>query len=472
MAITLAQAKTEIAKLYIATFNRIPDKAGLDYWANAYVNGASKDAIAQSFTGVKEFINKYSSTTTSSDYVEQVYKNVFGRSSDTSGKAFWTKALDGGLSKGDLLNAMVNAASALNNNDGQKLTKQVDYAVKQADAGVNTTDANAYMKSITANTDPTKATSGKVMDGYIKSATVFIDANGNGKLDAGEISTTTNALGDYSFTSGGYGQIISTGGTDVTTGKASNVTLKSLGDGSVLSPTSTMLANQSLTSNKTVSELTSSLATSTGTSADQILNYDPVAILKSTTATPEEKAAALKLQSMNVEVNNVLSVAASSLKGAGLSIDSEAVQNAIESLSAKLMDSFAANTDSTKNVFEDKSLLSSAMSDIFKSLNDSISDPTLSASLDKLTAGVDNITTAVADGNAKIDNQKDAAITSGGYASALTSIDKYQETIQDTMGSKLEGGLSSLDTLANDFSGSALDTAANDAKTGDSTDTT
>lgn len=41
------------------------------------------------------------------------------------------------------------------------------------------------------------AVSGKVADGYLAGATVFLDKNGNYQLDAGEPSTTTDALGAY-----------------------------------------------------------------------------------------------------------------------------------------------------------------------------------------------------------------------------------------------------------------------------------
>ncbi len=41
--------------------------------------------------------------------------------------------------------------------------------------------------------------SGTVLDGYLSSATVFLDCNNNGELDAGEISTLTDDNGQYYF---------------------------------------------------------------------------------------------------------------------------------------------------------------------------------------------------------------------------------------------------------------------------------
>jgi hypothetical protein len=40
---------------------------------------------------------------------------------------------------------------------------------------------------------------GAVIDGYISGATLFLDANKNGVLDAGEPSTTTDSNGEYNL---------------------------------------------------------------------------------------------------------------------------------------------------------------------------------------------------------------------------------------------------------------------------------
>ena len=63
-------------------------------------------------------------------------------------------------------------------------------------------------------------TSAKADDGYIVGATVFADANGNGVLDAGEASTTTDGGGGFTLPAGASGPLILSGGTDVATGLA------------------------------------------------------------------------------------------------------------------------------------------------------------------------------------------------------------------------------------------------------------
>jgi hypothetical protein len=51
----------------------------------------------------------------------------------------------------------------------------------------------------TASNPSTTSVSGKVADGYLVGATVFLDRNGNYQMDAGEPSTTTDANGAYTL---------------------------------------------------------------------------------------------------------------------------------------------------------------------------------------------------------------------------------------------------------------------------------
>ena len=77
--------------------------------------------------------------------------------------------------------------------------------------------ASATAIDVTVNVaKPAGYQSGLTTDGYISGATVFADANGNGLLDAGEVSTTTKADGTFTLT-GGTGNLVMFGGVDVST---------------------------------------------------------------------------------------------------------------------------------------------------------------------------------------------------------------------------------------------------------------
>ncbi len=87
---------------------------------------------------------------------------------------------------------------------------------------VTATQAAAGGPSSTAATDTfTVAVSNggtaQAEDGYISGATVFADANGTGQLASNDVSTTTDANGNFTLT-GGTGPLIAFGGTDISTG--------------------------------------------------------------------------------------------------------------------------------------------------------------------------------------------------------------------------------------------------------------
>ena len=60
---------------------------------------------------------------------------------------------------------------------------------------------------------------GAAVDGYVRGATVFADANGNGQLDPGEASATTTTDGLFTLPSGAVGALVLTGGTNIATGR-------------------------------------------------------------------------------------------------------------------------------------------------------------------------------------------------------------------------------------------------------------
>jgi hypothetical protein len=105
---------------------------------------------------------------------------------------------------------------------------------------------------------------GKVIDGYISGANVFIDLNENGLQDGNEPFTTSDENGTYSFSNldleSGIYKVIATGGTDTVTNESFEETLTSVIDVSaidvnssdvlVVSPVTTLIAERYF-SNKT-----------------------------------------------------------------------------------------------------------------------------------------------------------------------------------------------------------------------------
>ena len=103
----------EVAKLYVATFNRAPDADGLKYWTND--SGLKLSQIAKSFFEQPETKTLYPTGISNRDFIQSVYKNLFNREPDTSGWNYWENELDkGSFSKNSFIMAVINGAQ---NND-------------------------------------------------------------------------------------------------------------------------------------------------------------------------------------------------------------------------------------------------------------------------------------------------------------------------------------------------------------------
>ncbi|MCB1039647.1 MAG: DUF4214 domain-containing protein [Acidimicrobiales bacterium] len=92
-----------VIRLYSAYFLRPPDKGGFNFWVNRRRAGTWTVAkISASFAGSSEFQNRYGSLT-NSQFVRLVYNNVLQRDPDAAGLAYWTKKLDNGTSRGQVM---------------------------------------------------------------------------------------------------------------------------------------------------------------------------------------------------------------------------------------------------------------------------------------------------------------------------------------------------------------------------------
>jgi len=89
----------QMYRLYNAAFARFPDADGLKFWINSYSSGAiDYKQVAQSFLSSPEFASKYGVNNSNNDFVNNLYKNILGRSPDSSGLQFWVNTLNRGVS--------------------------------------------------------------------------------------------------------------------------------------------------------------------------------------------------------------------------------------------------------------------------------------------------------------------------------------------------------------------------------------
>ncbi len=160
----------------------------------------------------------------------------------------------------------------------------------------------------TTSTPAVAATTGTVIDGYLKGATVFIDKNGNGKLDSDEVSTVTDDKGNFSLPGGNTGRIIAFGGTDISTGLPFKGLLKAPEGSKVITPLTT-LVNDMIAKQGSVAKAEEAVLKSLGLgsldASIDLLNFDPVSAAGGSNAAL--KSAGLQLQKAGVLVANMVS---------------------------------------------------------------------------------------------------------------------------------------------------------------------
>jgi len=126
------------------------------------------------------------------------------------------------------------------------------------DMNNNVNDKETIQEDAIINEDKIMELSGTVVDGYIANAVVCIDENKNNKCDKGEPTTITNNRGKYKFkilNKKFKGQIISSGGIDMISGKKFNNILKAnINNNKIvnLNPISTIAASKTIINDKQV----------------------------------------------------------------------------------------------------------------------------------------------------------------------------------------------------------------------------
>ncbi|WP_143131993.1 VCBS repeat-containing protein [Methylobacterium sp. 174MFSha1.1] len=181
---------------------------------------------------------------------------------------------------------------------------------------------------------------GRAVDGYLGGATAFVDGNGNGVLDPGEYSTTTDASGAYALPDGLTGPIVLTGGTDGATGLPFTGTLAAPAGSAAVTPLTTLVQTISAGSGESVASATARVNAAFGLPAEtDHTRTDPLAATKAGTA----GGAALFVA--NAAVLNTLTL----LRGAGATGDvTGALARAITALPAgTALDLAAADTVSS-----------------------------------------------------------------------------------------------------------------------------
>jgi hypothetical protein len=157
----------DIQKLYVAYFGRPADPAGLAHWETQVeaANGSTA-AVSAQFAASAEYKSTYAGMTTS-QIVDAVYKNLFGRTAEAGGKAYWADLLDKKTISidnfvADVAKAAVGTdATAFNNKATAAIafTNALDTDAKKAGYSLDSIKlAKDYIAGVTTNATLTAAT--------------------------------------------------------------------------------------------------------------------------------------------------------------------------------------------------------------------------------------------------------------------------------------------------------------------------
>jgi len=101
----MATIQQKIAGLYIAFFNRAADKEGLSYWENR-ASTLGEDVVikelAAGFATHPKFTDLYKGLS-NQEFVKAIYINSLGKDGDSEGIEYWTKQLDDGVDRSNMV---------------------------------------------------------------------------------------------------------------------------------------------------------------------------------------------------------------------------------------------------------------------------------------------------------------------------------------------------------------------------------
>jgi hypothetical protein len=286
----------------------------------------------------------------------------------------------------------------------------------------------------TSSTNTTStSTNGSLADGYIWGATVFRDMDGDGVLDSGEYSVTTDQFGHFIGLGGSGGTIVAYGGVDVSTGKAFEGVLQAPAGASVINPITTLvvaalgdtsgMSDSQIAAAKTAAEAKIATILGIDSSLGALSDLDPLALVA---AGGQNAALALSAQLAAIQAANVLVTITSAIQSAGLA---SGLQDASKLLTEALGQTIRGLTNSGSLDFSEAALINN----IFNAVADVVDNPS-TASLTAFQAASQTAANAIAVVNNVIgDLDLSGGLTSLGQAVAaqLVIVDPSAGLLKD-----------------------------------------
>lgn len=152
--------KTQVAELYVATFNRAPAGAGLEYWTNS---SFTIEMIAESFFDQPETQTLYPAENTDTEFVQAIFQNLFNRDPLQVGLVYWMQALADGVPRYVMIEAVKNGATGT---DRIIMDNKAEVGLYHANLGLAASDF--YLYDVTEDPATVEDAKQTVYDFYIK----------------------------------------------------------------------------------------------------------------------------------------------------------------------------------------------------------------------------------------------------------------------------------------------------------------
>jgi len=284
----------------------------------------------------------YSEELSNHDFSNQFVEKTVGSLVDQADKSWAVneieKMLDSGQNRGEVIHWAATALSSVDTANpywgaaAQQFNHQAEvaffYSVDQAGPASDLfvlqqvpVGVSHELSSVVATVNLLSANiNGKVIDGYIKNSTVFADLNGDGLHNPNESITTTDTVGQFFLPAiSGFGNLIASGGIDISTGIALEGSLTAPPGSTVITPLTTLINAMAELDHTTVSVNNAKLLNGIGITANvNLLHYDPINEAIRASGDVASTNLALKIHKASAQVSLLVSQTASLLVGAKL----------------------------------------------------------------------------------------------------------------------------------------------------------
>jgi Ca2+-binding RTX toxin-like protein len=471
-----AQNVLAVLRLYDIFFDRAADSSGLKYWVGLMQSGLPVRDVALSFSHSSEFNTKYGNASPA-DYVEALYANLFERGSDSDGKAYWVALIDSGrMDRAEVALAFTLSAEAKSADGAATRFAESYLALRSSGKQEPSTAAVEALahKSLADAITEVQTVKGAVQNGIIQDASVFRDANGDGLPDGASI-TQTDANGNFTIV-GGYGDIIVTGGKDLTTGKMNDKVLSTTvgGNADVMVTPLTTVINAMVAQGISAADAMKKIGIALGldTSID-FLTFNHTAAAIASGSRPIDLRNAVAVKGVIAQLTILMENTAGLIKGAAGSatnLDVAAITSNVAKAVADKIISATANVASPQNsalvALDSQSVIRELVDATVSKVSAASSTP-LSTSVASKIAGlaadaarvIGDLNTTVAS-TVKVINVS-SSVGTGKAIDAFSIIAKTESLAQDKVQAAITNGAenSSLAGVVNLYSGSNLGAA-------------